>query len=390
MTRQVLLLVAFLFVAVFAKGQGIEFFHGPWKDALAKAKAEDKLLFVDAFAKWCGPCKAMAKNVFTQQKVGEYFNANFINLKLDMEEADGVTFGHKYEVSAYPTLFFIDGEGKVIRKVVGGQQPDGLIAAGADAMKKNDKSGKYAEKYDSGDRSYDLVFNYVKALNAAGKPSLKISNDYLNSNPSISENQKLAFLLEAAVDSDSKLFDQVAGQKDKIISLVGKEEYEKKCEAACQKTVDKAVEFEMESLLEETFAKAKKTFPDKAEKFSQKASMQFHRTFKAEQNYMTAYRSLAKKCSKDAETLKFIVQDIVQNFRNSPKMITDAAEYAGKAYEIKDDMESMNLYISLLVQNKEIDKALKTVSEARARAEKNGGSLTEYDGIIQYLNSRKA
>lgn len=390
MDRKLLISLVLLLMAFIGNAQGIEFFHGNWKDALAKAKAEDKLLFVDAFAKWCGPCKAMAKNVFTQQKVGEYFNANFINLKLDMEEADGVTFGHKYEVSAYPTLFFIDGEGKVVKKIVGGQQPDGLISAGGDAMKKNDRSGKYAEKYEAGDRSYDLVYNYVKALNAAGKPSLKISNDYLNSNPSITENQKLTFLLEAAVDADSKLFDQVISQKDKIIGSVGKEIYEKKCESACQNTVNKAVEFEMESMLTEALDKAKKTFPDKAEVFSLKSQMQFFKAFKAEQNYMASYRPLAKKAGKDPETLKFIVQDIFQNFRNNPKMMSDATEYSGKIYELKEDMESMNQYISLLVQNKEVDKALKVVNEAREKAEKNGQTLTEYDSIIQYLNSRKA
>ncbi len=148
-------------------GQGIEFFGGTWKDALAKAKSEEKLVFVDAYAKWCGPCKVMAKNVFTQQKVGDFFNANFINLKLDMEEADGVSFGHLYPVSAYPTLLFLDGDGKLVKKVVGGQQAEGLIAHGEDANKKNDKSGKFEAKYLEGDRSYELVYSYVKALNAA-------------------------------------------------------------------------------------------------------------------------------------------------------------------------------------------------------------------------------
>lgn len=382
--------LALTFLSSSTGAQGIDFFHGPWKEALDKAKAEDKLLFVDAYAKWCGPCKAMAKNVFTQQKVGDYFNANFINLKLDMEETDGVTFGHKYEVSAYPTLFFIDGEGKVVKKVVGGQQPDGLISAGADAMKKNDKSGKYAEKYEAGDRSYDLMLSYIKALNAAGKPSLKISNDYLNSNPSITESQKMAFIMEAAVDADSRLFDQVIANKDKMANLVGKEEFEKKCEAACQNSVNKAIEFEMESLLTETIEKAKKTFPDRAEIFSLKSSMMFYKAFKSEQNYSSAYRNLARKSGKDAETLKFIVQDIYHNFKGNVKMVTDATEYAGKLFDIKGDMESMNIYISLLVHNKEIDKALKVVTEARTRAEKKGDTLSEYDGMIQYLNSKKA
>jgi thiol-disulfide isomerase/thioredoxin len=45
--------------------QGIEFFHGPWSEALAKAKTEDRLIFVDAFASWCGPCKRMAAETFT-------------------------------------------------------------------------------------------------------------------------------------------------------------------------------------------------------------------------------------------------------------------------------------------------------------------------------------
>ncbi len=370
--------------------QGIEFFHGTWKDAMAKAKAEDKIIFVDAFAKWCGPCKAMAKNVFTQDKVGKFFNSNFINLKLDMEEEDGVSFGHKYPVSAYPTLFFLDGDGKVIKNVKGGQQPEGLIALGEDALKKNDKSGKYEEKYLAGDRSYDLMLSYVKALNAAGKPSLKISNEYLASKPAITENQQLAFTLEAAVDADSKLFEQVIVRKDKIIGIIGKETFEKKCEAACQNTVNKAVEYEMESLLTETIEKAEKTFPDKADKFTAKAHMQYYKSFKNEPKYMSAYRSLAKKADKDQEVLKFIIQDITKSFKDHPKMLEDATGYGEKLYQSSQSPESLNLYCSLLVMSKQVDKAIKTVTEAKLKAEKEGKDVSSFDGLLQYLNSRKA
>lgn len=78
------------------------------------------------------------------------------------------------------------------------------------------------------------MLNYIKALNAVGKPSLKISNEYLNSNPAITENQKLSFILEAAVDADSKLFEQVITNKSKIVSITGLKTFEEKCLSACQ------------------------------------------------------------------------------------------------------------------------------------------------------------
>jgi len=390
MSKSILLAVSISFLSFYTQAQGIQFFEGTWKEAMAKAKAEDKLLFVDAFAKWCGPCKAMAKNVFTQPKVGDYFNANFINLKLDMEEVDGVTFGHKYPVSAYPTLMFIDGDGKVIKNVKGGQQVDGLIALGVDAIKKIDKSGQFEEKYNAGDRDYDLVYNYVKALNAASKPSLKISNDYLNSNPAITEDQRLKFVLEAAVDSDSKLFDQVISNKSTLIKLEGKDVFETKCKAACQVSIQKAIEYEMESLLNETIEKAKKTFPDDADIFGYKASMQYYKSSKNLDKYKAAYKNLAKKTSKEDDDYNFIMKDIMSSFKDNKEMIADATGYSLKLYEKNNTQESLSTYCTFLILNKEVDKAIKVATEAKEKAEKEGGDLSQYDGLLNFLNSKKA
>lgn len=380
----------FSIISLVGNAQGIHFFQGTWKEALAKAKTEDKLVFVDAYAEWCGPCKAMAKNVFTQQKVGDFFNANFINLKLDMEKGDGVSFGHVYPVSAYPTLMFLDGEGKLVKKVVGGQQAEGLIAHGEDANKKNDKSGKYEAKYLAGDRSFDLVYGYVKALNAAGKPSLKVSNDYLLSNPEISESQKFQFLLEAATEADSRLFEQVIANRSKIIGLTDKKYFEDKCKNACQATVNKAITFEMESMLTEAIDKAKKTFPDDADLFAAKAGMQYYKTFRVEPKYISNYKSLTKIAGKNPELLNFVVKDIVKNFKENPKIMKDAAEYAGMVYEFKKDMESLSSYCSILATINETDKAIKIAKAAKEKAEKAGEDISGYDGLIHYLNSKKA
>ena len=91
--RYVLLLAALLLLAVQVRAQqgavsvtasGITFFKGTFGEALAKARQENKPLFVDFYAVWCVPCKKMAQNVFTQEEVGKYFNAHFISLPIPL------------------------------------------------------------------------------------------------------------------------------------------------------------------------------------------------------------------------------------------------------------------------------------------------------------------
>ena len=389
--KKISIFIILLTVFFSGNAQGIEFFHGTWKEAMAKAKAEDKPLFVDAFAKWCGPCKSMAKNVFTQDEVGKFYNTNFINLKLDMEETDGVTFGHSYPVQAYPTLFFLDGDGKVLKLVKGGQTPEGLVSLGNEALKKIDRSLRYEDQYRAGDRSFDLMYNYVKALNAAGKPSLKISNDFFSYYPQLTDIQRLKFILEAAVDADSKLFDQVIENKSKIEKEVGKAYYIEKCKSALAASSKKAVDYEMESMLNDAKIKAEKTLPDdEAEIFIAGAEMQFFKAFKNEEKYMTAYRKLAKNVDDDPVKLKEIVTDIIRSYKDHPKMILDAADYASQIYELKDDMESLTQYCSILVLGKQAEKAIKVVNKAREKAEKSGAELSPYDNLLSFLNSKKS
>ena len=111
-------------------GKGIRFFEGKWAEALAKAKAEHKPLFVDAYATWCGPCKALKRNVFTDEEVGAYYNEHFINVAIDVEKGEGVVVASQYKIGSYPTLLFVDGDGVVVKRVVGYHDPEEFLALG--------------------------------------------------------------------------------------------------------------------------------------------------------------------------------------------------------------------------------------------------------------------
>lgn len=115
--------------------KGIQFTEGKWSDLLKQAKKENKLIFLDAYTTWCGPCKQLQKNVFTREDVAGTFNGNFINVKIDMESGEGPALARRYPIEGYPTLFFINGKGKVVKQLLGYQQPQDLIKAAKSVQK---------------------------------------------------------------------------------------------------------------------------------------------------------------------------------------------------------------------------------------------------------------
>lgn len=117
-----------------SNSEGISFFQGTWEEALAKAEEENKVIFLDAYASWCGPCKLLKRNVFSDATVGEFYNSNFINVAMDMEKGEGPKIASKYGVRAYPTLIYINGDGSIANKAVGYHNTDQLIGLGTKVL----------------------------------------------------------------------------------------------------------------------------------------------------------------------------------------------------------------------------------------------------------------
>ena len=114
--------------------KGTMFEKGTLKELLAKAAKEKKYLFVDVYATWCGPCKAMATQVFPQEKVGNYFNKTFVNAKFDAEKGEGIDVAKKYGVRAYPTFLILDKDGTEVGRIVGGADGDMFIEKVQEAL----------------------------------------------------------------------------------------------------------------------------------------------------------------------------------------------------------------------------------------------------------------
>lgn len=114
------------------QAQGIEFQHISLEDALQKAKEENKLVFIDFYTTWCGPCKMMDKQVFPLPEVGSVYNTEFVSIKLDAEKG-GRSAAKKYEVSAYPTFVFLTPNGNLVYRDTGAKSTENFIELGHNA-----------------------------------------------------------------------------------------------------------------------------------------------------------------------------------------------------------------------------------------------------------------
>ena len=133
--------------AIRSLAQGIDFTQGlQWREVIAKAKAQNKFIFIDCYATWCGPCKQMDQEVFTSPGVGDVYNKQFICIRLQMDKTNhdndtvkklyrlAEVFGKNYAVNAYPTFLFFDKNGDPVHKVVGFRDAKGFIQLAADVQ----------------------------------------------------------------------------------------------------------------------------------------------------------------------------------------------------------------------------------------------------------------
>lgn len=207
--KYTLFIVTFLWsIGAWAQEGGIQFHKdSKWTDLLAKAKAENKLIVVDAYTTWCGPCKMMDRNVFTDKEVGEFYNANFINAKFDMEAGEGLELAKTYEVRAYPTILFIDGSGKAMHRMVGVKPAGAFLEVGHIALDPDKRLAGLEKRLDAGERDPAFIAEVISAFQESMHPrTAEVSELYLESQTDWTTPENIRLVVENTQKTDSKRF----------------------------------------------------------------------------------------------------------------------------------------------------------------------------------------
>lgn len=198
-------------------------------EAKALAKKENKMIFVDLSATWCGPCKQLKATTFKEPAVARFYNSKFVSMyvECDIQKELAEQMKKAYGYSAFPTMLYLNADGELIHKYVGaGMKGDEFIEIAKTALE-NRGLKSYNERYEKGERSAEFIKGYVGVLGSSyeADKAAKVSSDYLNALTidQLLDPANFNMMKENVKDLDAKPVQLALSNKDKFPATMKKD-----------------------------------------------------------------------------------------------------------------------------------------------------------------------
>ncbi len=201
-------ILAFALVAVSVQlsfAEGIVFQDLSLKEGVEKAKKENKKVFIDVYATWCGPCKYLSKNVFVDENLGAFMNEHFVSLKIDGEKGDGLQLMRDFNLSSYPTMLFLNPEMSLLKKIVGAVGADEIESAGNEVLfPESTLIYQLEQKYAAGDSDREFLAEYLTELLNADREFNPVLEKFLDlyPEPDLEDNNEFIVFCVGITDLD--------------------------------------------------------------------------------------------------------------------------------------------------------------------------------------------
>ncbi len=373
-------------------GKGMKFEHGlSWKEIQAKAKAENKYIFMDCFTTWCGPCKYMSANIFPMAEVGDFYNKNFLMVKVqfdttktDNEEVkswfkDMEAINAQYKIRAYPTYLFFDPSGNAVHRAVGSSDAKTFLAKGTDAMQPEKQYYSLLHKYEAGEKTPGFLRTVATvAYDAYDMPNAnKISKEYIATQSDLFTKENLVFIEKFTSKSSDNGFDLFLNNTEKIDAILGKDKAENKVmniitvenvypvilKKSAPGTPSVTPDFDA---LKENL---QKKYPRFAEEITAKGKILYYQVQKDWTGFQTAIVAYMAKYGEKASPseLNSYAWTVFDNCKDMT-CVTEALNWSKRSFKDKEDPAYIDTYANILHKLGKTEEAIKWEEKAVALA----------------------
>lgn len=371
---------------------GIQFFSGTWADVLKESARTHKTIFVDAYASWCGPCKWMAANVFTNNSVAAYYNKTFINYQIDMEKGEGPGLSKSWNITAYPSFMFINSENVIQHKVVGSMDTTKFIAVGTAALDTKNNLHANQLKFYAGDRSAELLKMYASQLSDAYDDSAAIvANIYFNTlnKQQWQTPENLELLNKFLPEVSTPVYQYFYVNRNDLIATLGEGKFLPFLANAAVQTMQNGYHQNDEVKIMDGFTCLKNLEMEDELIAGANIELNFYKKNKNWDEYKKlAVQFASTYFAKDANSLNNLAWSYFETFSYSNIDLIQAMKWANFSVAIEDKYYNNDTYANLLFALGKYSEA-KTVAEhaiALANAYNEDGSATEE--LLQKINDK--
>ncbi|QQS27854.1 MAG: thioredoxin family protein [Sphingobacteriales bacterium] len=374
------------------KNQGIQFFNGTWEEVKAEARKLGKPIFVDAYTTWCGPCKMMAANTFPDPQVGSFYNKFYVNYKIDAEKGEGRDFARTYRVDRYPTLLFINGDGDLLYRSLGYQQPSQFIMEGRKGLYDEKAMLAHQQEYQNGKREAPFMRNYIMMLWAGNLPEYdNISNEFIAglNQQDLSDTENLQFVFDLANTMDSKAFNLLTSNQSLFVKALGDEVVSDKINGVAFMSLKSAITKHDNQLFDKILSTIKQSGSSKSGEYIELASLEYFQGTKNWKQYIsTASNFLDDFKTKDPNTLNNIAWEFFLH-ADKKKDLKKASKWAEQSVKLEPAYYNWDTYASLLYKLDKKKDALKAANQAIELAIKSKQDYSSTQKLVDRINNSK-
>ena len=161
----------------------------------------------------------MAREVFPDSKLGEFFNQNFINVKIDMEKGEGIKLKNDFNISAFPTMAWVNYKSQVVHRAVGYRNIEKLLIEGKNAVEGSINEAELYKQYKKNKKNPEKVKEYLDyLLKSHNSYATEVTQIYLDLLPEerYFERDKLNLIIRQIKSPFSKYIDFLYENKEEL------------------------------------------------------------------------------------------------------------------------------------------------------------------------------
>lgn len=151
--------------------------------AVAASAQQNKPVLFMAYQGTCGHCEKMLNEVFPDTSVSNFYNTNYICVKLDMlDQNEAKKYIPKYNISSFPTFIILNGKGEVLSQFVGEFKPSEFVKQGKLALDPEQQLPYLRKRFEAAPADSVATYQYLLALSRGRLSTQPVANQYFAAN----------------------------------------------------------------------------------------------------------------------------------------------------------------------------------------------------------------